>query len=158
MYTEYAYKHRHCVLIYTVGCIYIHVEAIWCFFSPWFSVKNWKVKQSQNVFFLISWDWSNTCYNAKVTTRQLCDHSALLSRLQRLRHKRQKETFSTVTFFFLLCNMYSVQKWDEMAPGNRRSQSLACWDIASDHKCVMRRSFMRQISKEMSKHQEIVSK
>ena len=119
--------------------------------------KNYDV---DNVFFLISWDWSNTCYNAKVTTIQLCDPSALLSHLQRLRHKRQKETFSTVTFFFFfgLCNMYSVQKWDEMAPGNRRSQSLACWDIASDCKCVMRRSFMRQISKEMSKHQEIVSK
>lgn len=59
--------------------------------------KNYDV---DNVFFLISWDWSNTCYNAKVTTIQLCDPSALLSHLQRLRHKRQKETFSTVTFFF----------------------------------------------------------
>ena len=75
--------------------------------------KNYDV---DNVFFLISWDWSNTCYNAKVTTIQLCDPSALLSHLQRLRHKRQKETFSTFTFFFFFWTLQHVfcakMRWD----------------------------------------------
>lgn len=51
-----------------------------------------------------------------------------------------------------------MRKWDRMAHGNRKSQSSALWAITSNHKCLMRHSFKRQISKEMSKHGEIVSK
>lgn len=39
--------------LYIHELVYIYnIEAIRCCFSPWLSVKNWKVKQSQNVSFL----------------------------------------------------------------------------------------------------------
>lgn len=78
MSTEYAYTHKHCALIYTWDCIYTHREAVWCFFSPRFSVKNWKVKQCQNVSFFFH------------------KHMVIAVLLQNRRWEGQKEEICTV--------------------------------------------------------------